>query len=254
MSNTNKKWEKVKLGDLFDLYAGGDVDRNNFSPIKTSTHLYPIYSNSLQNEGLYGYTSVPKYKGNSITITGRGFVGIPMYREQPFDAIIRLLVLTPKDEKQVNGKFVSYYISQYVDFPKENTGVPQLTIPKICDIELPIPSIDEQERIVNIIETKLKIIENANKVCSEQTFVIEKLFDSYLKKIVNTKKKYEMVKLDDLCKIERGGSPRPIEHYLTKDKDGINWIKIGDAKINSKYIDNTAEKIIKDGAKRSRNV
>ena len=40
---------------------------------------------------------------------------------------------------------------------------------------------------------------------------------------------WEIMKLGDVCMIERGGSPRPIESYITND-DGINWIKIGDTK------------------------
>jgi type I restriction enzyme S subunit len=65
---------------------------------------------------------------------------------------------------------------------------------------------------------------------------------------------WEKVKLEDLCLIERGGSPRPISNFLTKDLNGINWIKIGDAIINSKYINNTNEKIISEGSKYSRKV
>jgi len=68
------------------------------------------------------------------------------------------------------------------------------------------------------------------------------------------KANWQTVKLDDLCLIERGGSPRPINHYLTNSQDGINWIKIGDAKINSKYIDSTTEKIIPAGVNYSRKV
>jgi type I restriction enzyme S subunit len=59
---------KYKLKNLFNLFAGGDIDIEHFSQYKTPVHCFPIYSNSLNNKGLYGYTSVPKYKGNSITI------------------------------------------------------------------------------------------------------------------------------------------------------------------------------------------
>ena len=50
----------------------------------------------------------------------------------------------------------------------------------------------------------------------------------------------------------RGGSPRPITAYLTKSNEGINWIKIGDVKPGEKYINSTEEKIIPEGASRSR--
>jgi type I restriction enzyme M protein len=68
------------------------------------------------------------------------------------------------------------------------------------------------------------------------------------------KQKWPMVKLGDVCEIERGASPRPIQKYITDDKNGINWIKIGDGSSNSMYITKTEEKITKDGAEKSRYV
>ena len=54
--------------------------------------------------------------------------------------------------------------------------------------------------------------------------------------------------------ILRGGSPRPIDAYITDDPDGINWIKIGDTSADELYITRTREKIIPSGAKKSRRV
>ncbi|TRU69867.1 MAG: restriction endonuclease subunit S [Microcystis viridis Mv_BB_P_19951000_S69] len=59
-------------------------------------------------------------------------------------------------------------------------------------------------------------------------------------------------KLGDLCDIARGGSPRPIQQYLTNSPDGINWIKISDASASSKYIYETKEKIKPEGVTKSR--
>lgn len=59
-------------------------------------------------------------------------------------------------------------------------------------------------------------------------------------------------KLGEVCLIERGGSPRPIQNFITDAEDGINWIKIGDAVDGSKYISSTKEKIKPEGAKKSR--
>lgn len=55
--------------------------------------------------------------------------------------------------------------------------------------------------------------------------------------------------------IQRGGSPRPIENFITSDdKIGINWVKIGDVKPGERYIYKTNEKIIPEGVKHSREV
>lgn len=65
---------------------------------------------------------------------------------------------------------------------------------------------------------------------------------------------WEWIRLGIVCNIARGGSPRPIQDYLTKDDDGINWIKIGDSDIGGKYISETKEKIKKEGITKSRMV
>ena len=59
-------------------------------------------------------------------------------------------------------------------------------------------------------------------------------------------------KLGEVLIIERGGSPRPIDKYLTNSPDGINWIKISDATASDKYIYETKEKITKDGLHKTR--
>ena len=64
---------------------------------------------------------------------------------------------------------------------------------------------------------------------------------------------WEYKKIGDICTVERGGSPRPIDKFITESEDGINWIKIGDT-TDSMYITETAQKIIPEGMKKSRYV
>ncbi len=59
-------------------------------------------------------------------------------------------------------------------------------------------------------------------------------------------------RLGNITNIARGGSPRPIEKYLTSNENGLNWIKIGDTEKNGKYIHSTKEKIIPEGLNKTR--
>ena len=63
---------------------------------------------------------------------------------------------------------------------------------------------------------------------------------------------WPVVTLNDVFEIARGGSPRPIDDYITTDPGGVNWIMIGDAPEGAKYIERTKKRIRPDGAKRSR--
>ena len=143
-------WTEQRIGDLFNIKAGGDLQESFYSPCITAYAKWAIYANSLENKGLYGYTSKPRFKGDAVTITGRGDIGHAEYRSEDFDAIVRLLVLLPKVD--VNCRYVTYYINSLVHFPEESTGVPQLTAPKVKRIKINIPnSTTEQTAIANIL-------------------------------------------------------------------------------------------------------
>lgn len=60
--------------------------------------------------------------------------------------------------------------------------------------------------------------------------------------------------LSEYSKIVRGGSPRPIEKYLTQDKEGLNWLKIGDVEKDAKYVIKTAEKVSLSALSKTREV
>lgn len=65
-------------------------------------------------------------------------------------------------------------------------------------------------------------------------------------------KAWKWVRLNNLTTIVRGGSPRPIQAFLTDREDGLNWVKIGDAERGSMHINQCAEKIIPAGLKKTR--
>ena len=65
---------------------------------------------------------------------------------------------------------------------------------------------------------------------------------------------WEQRKLGELVIIERGGSPRPIDAYITEAQDGLNWVKIGDAPEQGRYITHTKEKIKPSGLSKTRQV
>ncbi|WP_168406716.1 restriction endonuclease subunit S [Acinetobacter indicus] len=63
---------------------------------------------------------------------------------------------------------------------------------------------------------------------------------------------WQQVQLGDIFEIARGGSPRPIDQYITDDPNGLNWISIKDASNSSKYIYKTEKKIKPEGLHKTR--
>ena len=172
----NKRWETVRLAEIFTISAGGDIDRQNSSPTYSTSYPYPVYANALTNNGLYGYANYFKVEGDSITVSGRGEVGHAIARHCKYVPIVRLLSLVPKYEDDVD--FFAYMInatSIYI----ESTGVPQLTSPQLGAVKVFRPPILEQKRISSLL---LKIdakIENEERL----TFYLEKIRSSMLQQL-----------------------------------------------------------------------
>jgi type I restriction enzyme S subunit len=167
-------WRVVRLGEVFEIFAGGDISKLNWSPIRKGKFIYPIYSNSLENEGLYGYADTYRFPENSITVTGRGNLGHAVPRNEKFNAIIRLLVLVPKTE--VEMKFVAEFINGFIKVNLEGSSIPQLTRPKIATYSIPLPPLDEQREIARILQAV------DAKIAAEQArrTALEELFKSLL--------------------------------------------------------------------------
>ena len=157
------------------------------------------------------------------------------------------------------------------------------------DYFIPLPSISEQQIIISAIEKLFEQIDTLEENKADLQNIIKqtksKILDlaihgklvpqdpndepaeELLKRIATSDNRpyekvdeepfeipdsWKWVKLNDLAEIARGGSPRPIQDYITEDKDGINWIKIGDTIAESKYITSAKEKIKPEGKKHSR--
>ncbi|PAF48625.1 hypothetical protein BKH41_04955, partial [Helicobacter sp. 12S02232-10] len=131
------------------LSSGGDVPKERWSKKMTDVYKVPIYSNGVENEGLYGYTDIPQIIKPSVTITGRGTIGSAFLRKQPFFPIIRLISATPKEFLNVSYLF---YCIQSIKFKVPKSGIPQLTIPMVSNIKIPIPPIEVQNKIVHILD------------------------------------------------------------------------------------------------------
>ena len=219
---------KYRIKDIFDLSAGGDVDKEHFSAYKTSEHRYPIYSNSLENHGLYGYTSNPKYSADSVTITGRGSVGHAEYREDEFDAIIRLLVLKPKSSN-VCAQFVADYINNCVDFSLESTGVPQLTSPQIMNVELELPQYDEQKEVTTVLADVSSLIDMLGKQISKKKAIKQGTMQELLtgnRRLPGFFGEWVNTKIGSITEVYSGGTPNTSEPAFWGGK--IPWMNSGE--------------------------
>lgn len=143
-------WDIVGISKLFMLKAGGDLQPDFFSREKDDEHCYPIYTNANDEHAVYGYTSKKRFNADSITVSGRGDIGFAVYRDHDFDAIIRLLVLSPL--KKLDCKYYTYSINALLDFKFESSAVAQLSTVQLAQYKLLLPSYEEQAAIADYLD------------------------------------------------------------------------------------------------------
>ena len=118
----------------------------------------------------------------------------------------------------------------------------------------------EKQKMVKEGKLKAKDIKNDSIIfVGEDSLHYEKFADGSVKCIEDEipfelPEGWAWERLGNVITIARGGSPRPIEDFLTDDKNGINWIKIGDTEKDGKYILHTKERIKAAGLSKTRYV
>ncbi|HGO4205648.1 TPA: restriction endonuclease subunit S [Klebsiella pneumoniae] len=150
------------------ISAGGDVPENSVKgQVKpTNEYPYPIYANATDEKGLYGYTDSYKIDSDAVTISARGAkVGYHTVRDAKFTPIIRLIVLVA-NKNLVRTRYLNYVLDMTA-IGGTDGGIPQLTVPMVKKITVPIPfasnpnrSLAEQDRIIAILD-KFEILTNS---------------------------------------------------------------------------------------------
>ena len=153
-------WARLPSVSLY-IFAGGDKP-TIFEKEPTEVCSVPIYSNGTENDGLYGYTNLPRVTEPSITISARGTIGFCCVRNEPFVPIVRLITVTPANE--INLRYLKAVFESLIE-TGEGSSIPQLTVPGIKPKLIPIPPIVEQSKIENRINELLECITDivANK-------------------------------------------------------------------------------------------
>ncbi len=151
----------------------------------------------------------------------------------------------------LQSKFVQHQISW-----SEGTGttVSNLRIPHLEQLKIPYVPLKKQRLVASVlksIEEKIILNEQINNNLEQQAMALFKSwfidyepFGGQLPTI------WKSGVLGDFVEIKRGGSPRPIQNFLSDS--GLHWLKISDATcISSPFINEIKEYIIEDGLKKT---
>ena len=171
-------WKEYTINDICKtIFAGGDAVKYNPTKNKTEENNIPIYANSVENEGLYGYCSKPLVTEPAVTVAARGAgTGFVCYRKYPYVPIVRLLTLIPNEN--VDAHFLYYRLKK--NFIKgDGSAIPQLTVPMIKKERITLPSLPTQQKIANILSSLDDKIEVNRRIIEQLEELAQALFKSW---------------------------------------------------------------------------
>ena len=246
---------KVSLGDVCDLIGGGTPSKEeesfwNNGTVKwlSSKHIDMwghVTGYELISQTALDQSSTKIAPKNSTIIITRVSVGKYAFADDNYAINQDLTALVSRDAERLAPEFIHViapYIATVVEHKAEGIGVRGVTRKFLAELQIPMPPLDVQKEIVAEISEYQRVIDGARTVLNNY------------RPHISINPEWPLIALGELCIIERGASPRPINEFITESSDGINWIKIGDAPFGGKFITKTKERITPEGAAKSRRV
>ena len=189
VDSDRNEWVHCELGDITLITAGGDRP-SKYTNKKTIECHVPIYSNGIDNEGLYGYTDVAKIHEESITISARGTIGYVCLRLEPYVPIVRLISIIP-NKKELSAKYL-YLWALTQNITGTGTTQQQLTVPIFRKTPISIPSDTKLKQFNSIADPLFSQIESNKK----ENIKLSTLRDTLLPKLMSGELSVEEVSLD----------------------------------------------------------
>ena len=158
-------------------------------------------------------------------------------------------------------KYLFWFYRQWSDFLAFNfsQGSKQQSFTAEIVKRLPLyaPKYKEQEKIAEALSDVDRLIRELNTLLEKKRAIMQGTMQELLtarRRLPGFDEPWKNIIFGNVVDIYRGGSPRPINSFITTNPNGLNWIKIGDVRPNDKYITHTAEKIIREGLPATRMV
>ncbi|EDO8012420.1 restriction endonuclease subunit S, partial [Campylobacter coli] len=199
MTKLPQGWEWKSLGEIFNIERGGSprpikkflTDKEDginwikIGDIKNQKYLYKTEEKIIQ-EGL---------KKSKLVIEGDLLVSNSMSFGKP--VIVKLQKgaihdgwLLLKEKINLNKEYFYYLFSSnfmysFLSYQASGSTVKNLNIDKLKQIEIPLPPLKEQERIVGILDESFAKIDESIKILEQDLLNLDELMQSALQKAFN---------------------------------------------------------------------
>jgi type I restriction enzyme S subunit len=244
-----EKWEVKKLGEIVDILDNlrrpitkrdrveGQFPYYGATGILSYVHDF-IFSEKLV---LIGEDGAKWLSGDNTSFIAEGKYWVNNHAH----------VIRPKREIVID-EWIVYFLN-FSDLTKYISGmtVPKLNQEKMRSIEIPIPSVQNQRKILANLDQSIAAISKAKANAEQNLKNAKELFERFLQSEFEKKgRNWEIKLLGEVCEIMNGGTP---DTTIAKFWDGQNlWITPKDmGKLKGIYVSDTSRKLTNEGLKNS---
>ena len=213
IQNCSVEWKE--LGEVCSIKKGKQLNKN----LLIEDGLYPAYNGG---QTYSGRTNDYNVEANTIIVSQGGASAVFVnFVDTKFWANAHCYYILP-DETRVNNRFVYHFVKMnqkyLMDF-QHGAGIPALKADKLSKLLLPIPPLEIQEKIVQILD---KMTDYVTELTSELTSR-KKQYSFYRDKLLSFEDEVYQVEWKTL-------------DAVSEQTNNIFWNKIGDDEL-FKYID-----------------
>lgn len=256
-------WSTKKLGEVLKLCDSGTwgVESSNGMPLLRSTNM----QNGVLVLDDLKYINVPNDKRDRYTLRdgdilitkssgGIDHIGKSLFITEEMDGKYGFSNFTQRlrvDRGQVLPKWVYFKISNpatrdfLLSVSQTSTGLRNLKIPALKELEIPIPPLDEQKRIVKKIEKLFAKIDEASRLRAESSTASAALIPSALHRVFANTKDTPESEIAEIAELGRGrviskkyiqSNPGPYPVYSSQTQNNGEFGRIKSYDFEGEYV------------------
>jgi restriction endonuclease S subunit len=213
----------------------------------------------------YEITYKNKRLRNGDLLTMRtGYPGVTAIVPPQYDSAqsFTTLITRPNQHHAESGYLCFYINSAYGQrfFTQSQIGGAQknVNVGTLREMPIPLPSIPEQRAIVAVLSDVNALLDGLEQLIAKKRDLKQAAMQQLLTgqaRLPEFKDEWEVKRLGELARIQRGASPRPIDSPIWfDDNSSIGWVRISDVTRSGMYLNETLQRLSKLGVQNSRPV
>lgn len=180
-------WEWKTLGEVATLSRGKVYSKEY---LRDNAGEYPVYSSQTVNNGELGRINTYDYDGKFLTWTTDGAYAGTVFRREGKFSITNVCGLISNIDKSLSIDFLFYWLNRVAkSYVYQGMGNPKLMSNIMATIKIPIPSLEEQARIVSILDKFEALTTSLSDGIPAEQALQQKRYEYYRDKLLTFEKR-----------------------------------------------------------------